>query len=73
MQDRTIRLSLGNYEALSGILIPWRPSMVVGHRDEIMVYWSLARAGLRLTPGTAVNPAFPGPRGGEHTTCQAKC
>ena len=45
-----------------------------GSSHRIMVYWSLARAGLRLTPGKAAfHAAGPGPCGGEHTKCQAKC
>jgi hypothetical protein len=45
-----------------------------GSSRRIMVYWILARAGLRLTPGEAAfHAALPGLRAGENTTCQTKC
>jgi hypothetical protein len=45
-----------------------------GSSRRIMVYWILARAGLRLTPGEAVfHAALPGLRAGENTTCQTRC
>ena len=45
-----------------------------GASQRIMVYWSLARAELGREPGMAdFRPVLRHLRGGENTTCQAKC